>query len=112
MKKLRYKIVMVAGLILLIPGLNVYAQNLTSSTWTGWVRIAQKGCIQRAKVSLGLANLRLAKNWKWNVTGTANRRHVTIKCVSDNNTSALVNPRTVRMLVDIEVAGLASEIER
>lgn len=102
----------IVGLLILAFAQNINAQRLTSSVWTGWMRMPQNGCIQRAKVSLRMAKIPITDSKNWYVAGNSNRLQVRIKCIADDNSNNLVNSRVNRNLLDIEVTGFASDIQR
>ncbi len=84
---------------------NIKAQNITSSSWTEWLTMKQANCIQRAKVSLKLAGIKVTESQNWYVVGKALNHYVRIKCIADANTTSMVNVNATRMLVDVEVGG-------
>ncbi len=93
------------GLLMLGLSVNIAAQDIGRAFWTGWASMPQTRCIQRAKVSLRLAKLRLKRSDSWFVEGEGKGVNVVIKCIAEDNSNRLVNPTVVRMLVDVDVAG-------
>ncbi len=112
--KINYQIsiLLTIGLSIFIFSSNLNAQSIKTASWTSWMRIPQNNCIQRAKVALRLAKIPVTESKNWFVVGNANRLNVRIKCIVDDNSNNLVNSRAMRMLVDVEVNGFASETQR
>lgn len=104
--------VLITGLIPLFLSLNITAQNLTSAVWTGWVNIRQPVCIQRAGQALQFAKIPITEKRLWYVVGNAARLNVRIKCIADDNSKKVVNPNAVRILIDIEANGFATDTQR
>lgn len=100
-----------AILLLLFVSPSIYAQNLSSSNWTGWMVIRQNGCIVRAKTSLNLAKVGITESKAWYVVGKAKNLNVRIKCIADDNSNNLVNSNVSRMLVDVEVEGFTANLQ-
>lgn len=90
---------------------NLFAQNLTSSSWTAWKIIRQNGCMTRAGESLRLAKVGITERTNWFVVGKAKNLNVRIKCIADDNSNKFVNSNASRMLIDVEVEGFTANIQ-
>jgi nitrogen fixation protein FixH len=107
---LKLLILTIVAFFMLSIAPNVYSQNLTSSSWTGWMTMRQNGCMTRARAALKLANIRQTENTNWFAVGKAKNLNVRIKCIADDNTNQVVNSNVSRMLVDIEVEGFTANL--
>ncbi len=84
---------------------NTNAQILEEAHWTGWMRISQSNCVQRAKNAFVTAKMPITKSESWWVAARTKTLVIVIKCVADDNSTDLVNSRSARMLTDVTVVG-------
>lgn len=106
---LQFSLLSLSGFLILILFSNIYAQTLNSAGWTGWLRISQSNCIQRAKSALTLGNMPVSEGQSWYVIAKTQQLNIGIKCVADDNSSRLISSNAVRMLVNVEVVGMVRD---